>query len=287
MSSISSLNFVYEPIFHSVSWLIWPRAWNVDILVQNWRTSHFINFLNYFFGLSLLSKFETNIVSSRANAWWGNNHSSGLESFTISKASSCFTCFCPWNFWNLKISSWSRSCILNVFVLTLFIRVYMSGRRSFFREKSAFSLIGHLLFFDWFSISYCTFSLIHCSHRFACKVWGWLIVVKWTNSSGLIRSRSNNSICFNFFLFFGFRLRPRKSSCLYNIGIRVILPRTHFIFLFTFEALNWRLVELQFIRLVLIIAISVNVGGNRGYWLILVDVDEVLKYFGFGGGVSA
>ena len=69
--------------------------------------------------------------------------------------------------------------------------------------------------------------------------------------------------------------------------IWVILPRADFIALLSLEILNGRLVELQLIALILIISIGVYIGGYGWYGLILIDIDEMLEYFGFCSGISA
>lgn len=67
----------------------------------------------------------------------------------------------------------------------------------------------------------------------------------------------------------------------------IVLPRPNFIFLFSFKIFNRRLIKLQLASLILIVAVSMDVRRNGRDGLILVDVDEMFKYFGFCCSVGA
>lgn len=68
---------------------------------------------------------------------------------------------------------------------------------------------------------------------------------------------------------------------------RVVLSRANFVDLLPLEVLNRRLVEFEFAILILVVAIGVDVGGDRRNRLVLVDVDQMLQYLWLGGGVCA
>lgn len=82
-------------------------------------------------------------------------------------------------------------------------------------------------------------------------------------------------------------LRPRDASCLDHRHVRIVLSRSHSILLLAFEVLNRRLIELQLIVFALIVAKSMDIRGNGGNRLVLVDVDQVLQYFWLGGCACA
>jgi hypothetical protein len=54
------------------------------------------------------------------------------------------------------------------------------------------------------------------------------------------------------------------------------MTRSYGIFLLSFEDLNRGLIELK----VIVVAISMNIGGNRRNRLIFIQINEMFDYFG-------
>ena len=156
-------------------------------------------------------------------------------------------------------------------------------RSSFLWKHSAICRIlclCFLLFNLLFCIYYCSFSLIHCSHCFTCKIWRRFVIVQRTYCWCLVSTRSNSSIVFFFYLF-AFRLRPWNSSGFSNSNIGIVLSRSYFISFFSFKILNRWFIKFKFIIFILVITISMNIRRNWRNRLILIDVDKMLKNFRF------
>ena len=101
LASISSLYFIDESIFHSISWFISAWARNICIVIYNRRTSHSLGFLYNFFSFSLFTELETNVVTTWAYviAWLYCHWTwTWLKSFAIAETCSCFSCFWFWYF---------------------------------------------------------------------------------------------------------------------------------------------------------------------------------------------
>lgn len=94
-------------------------------------------------------------------------------------------------------------------------------------------------------------------------------------------------ICFHFLDLLGLWLRPRNSSRFDLLNIGVVLPRSNPVLLLPLEIFNGRLVEFQFVVVILIIAEGVDIAGNRWDGLVLVQVDEMLQNLRFAGGIGA
>lgn len=136
-------------------------------------------------------------------------------------------------------------------------------------------------------ISDSAFALVHSPHGLAGEVRGRLVVVKRIDGCDFVRTRTDVCIDLCLFKFLGFRLRPGNATRLDLCLTGVILARSNFILFLSFKILNRRLIQLQLTSLILIVAVSMDIGRNGGDGLILIDVDEMLEYFGFCCGVGA
>lgn len=140
--------------------------------------------------------------------------------------------------------------------------------------NSALCLIFVFLFIDWL-VDYGSFSLIHSPHRFACEVGSGLIVIERVDSCDFVWARANINVSFWLVNFLGFRLRPGNASGFNQALIGVILSWSNFILFFSFEVLDRWLIEFKLIVFILVIAIGVDVRGDGGDGLILIDVDQM------------
>lgn len=88
-------------------------------------------------------------------------------------------------------------------------------------------------------------------------------------------------------MFGRFGLRPRNTSSFDHCYIRIVLTRSDSVFLFSFEVLDRRFIQLQLVIITFIVAKCMYVGGNGRNGLILIDADQVLQYFWLGGNACA
>lgn len=289
LPSVAALYFVYQLVLHCISRLIGPWSWYLCTPSNEGGTSGFLLYLCSLFGFGLFSKLEADVIGSRTNYPRGSYCCSALKPFASSKRGCSFSSLRPRNFRNLEIRSWPRSCIIDVLILAIFIiRGNMSGSWSFFGHDSAFDRIIVPLFFYFFvCIDDCTFPLVHCPHRLACKIRWRFVVIERTNGGDFVTARPDILISFDFLYLPAFGLRPRYSSTFDDAYIRIILPWTNFIFLFAFEVLDGGLVQLQLIVLVFVVAKGVNIRRNGGNRLVLVQVYQMLQNLRLGGSVGA
>ncbi len=185
LASVTSLNFVDEFIFHCISWLICTGSrLNSFFDTSQTREPLFILLFLYSFafkyslGNFLMILTRTYISSLRLfSSKPSTYHSKSVLTFGR-------VLFYSW----LNII-WSRSwcSIFNVLVFTLVIRIIsnLCWWRSFLRKHSALSWILWYprLFSHYIRLIHLrvvnngSFSLIHCSQSFACKLWGRFICV--------------------------------------------------------------------------------------------------------------
>lgn len=281
LSSVSSLYFIDQFVLHCISRFIGPWSWYFSISIyEGGAPSFLLNFCSLF-RFSLLAKLKADVIGSRTNYTRCCNCRSALKSFASSKGGCGLASLRPWNFWNLKIRSRSRSCIIDIFILTIFIvGGNMSGGWSFLGHDSAFDRIIVSFFLDFLvSIDDCSLPLIHSPHGLACEIrWGF-VVIKRADGGNFVTARTDILVNLDLLNLFAFGLRPGYSSTFDDAHIRIILTRTDFVFLFPFEVLDRRLVQLQLVVFVLVVAIGVNIRRDRGNRLILVQIYQMLQNF--------
>lgn len=133
----------------------------------------------------------------------------------------------------------------------------------------------------------CSLPLVHSSHGLACEVRGGLVIVKGIDGGDFISAWTNIGISFHLISLLGFGLRPGYSPGFDDYVIGIVLSRAYFIFSFSLEILNRRLIEFELVIFVLVIAIGMDVGGDGGDGLVLVDIDEMLQYFRLSSCIRA
>lgn len=245
LSPVASLNLIDKLILHGISRLIWSWSWYFDVIIYQGRTSLFNLYLDLFVLSCFLTEIKSNIIASRTKtSLWSFFRTLGcsIKTTAWTKTGSWFSRSCFRNLRNLHISTRPRSCIINVLVFTIFIRVDMCRRSSLFWIDPALSLILILLFMDGF-IDDGSLSLIHSSHSLTCKVGCGFVVVKRVDGGDLVWTRTDIDISFYLISFFRFRLRPRYSPSLHNCLIGVVLPWTYLILFFSLEILNRWLIK--------------------------------------------
>ncbi len=100
LTSVSSLDFIYQLVLHCISWLIWPWPRHyLSILINQRRTSvlffnhNWLPILYY-----LLSEIKTNVVTARANHSRSNNCCRrSIKSLNHPKTRRRLTCFWSWH----------------------------------------------------------------------------------------------------------------------------------------------------------------------------------------------
>lgn len=163
----------------------------------------------------------------------------------------------------------------------------MSRSGSLLRHNSALNRIIISLFLDFFVlIDDGSLSLVHRAHRLACKIGARLVVVERADSRCLIGPWTNVLVSLDLLGFLALGLRPRYSPAFDYAHIGIILSRAYFIFLFAFEVLDGRLIQLKLIVFVLVVTVGMDVGGNGRNRLVLVDVDQMLQNLRLRGGVG-
>lgn len=186
LSSISSLNFVYQFILHCISGLVRTWSWlNSFFHVHKTWKSLIICLLFYCFTLKLSWSYILMILT--------RSYITGLWFFfckSFAYNTKCIFSFIGRIFFNSRfyiIWSWSWCRIFNIFIITRVIRIvsYLCGWWGFLRKHSTFCrvlrnswLFNHIVLFILLRIiKNCSFSLIHWSKCFACKLWRRLISI--------------------------------------------------------------------------------------------------------------
>jgi hypothetical protein len=103
LSSITSLNFIDEFVFHSISGLVGTRTRNFDVLVDERRASRLFFGILSLFCFLLFSKFKAYIVSPRTYRSRNDRNETTLETFANSKRTSSLACFRPRHLGDLEV----------------------------------------------------------------------------------------------------------------------------------------------------------------------------------------